>query len=584
MILTNFISRLFTRPVDAPQRAVDELLERGHRLQQAGATFDAERAFREALASQPENPDAHYLLGALLGERGEIQAAGAHLERVLRANGRHAGAHAACGNLHLMQNEYGLAIASYEQALALDPDDAAAHSNLGLAAQAVGRQQMAWDHFLRAYELAPQIPDLLKNLTLSYLALDRYEDAERWLKAILAHTPRNFEALRCLGLVLQKTHRPDEALGFYEKAGDDGAKDPEFMNNFGIVLQDLGRLDEAIAKYDAALALKPDFALAVWHRSLAFLLRHDFTRAWPDYELRNLSADIPRRAVEFPRWNGEPLSGKVLLVYAEQGLGDEIMFSSCLPDALAATGKLVVECSPKLETLFRRSFAPALVYSLTENRAVPAEVLARGIDVQIPIGSLPLHFRHDRTAFPDHRGYLKADPARVDTWRQKLAALGTGLKVGIAWQGGTRRSRQPVRSLPLERLLPIVSTRGCQFVDLQYTDCSAEIDHVRSSTGVTVQSWPEIRRDYEDTAALVAALDLVVSVCTAVIHLGGALGKPVWVMAPFSPEWRYGFGTVGMPWYPSVQVFRQPAYGQWDPVIADVAQALQKRADECSAN
>lgn len=584
MILTNLISRLFTRPADPPPGGLDETLEKGYRLQQAGAATDAERAYREALALRPDNPDANYLLGALLGERGEVDAAGAHLERALAANPHHAHAHAARGNLYLMRKEYDRAIASYERALAVDPDNATAHSNLGLAAQATGKPAIAKDHFLRAYALAPQIPDLLKNLTLSYLEFEQFDEAERWLREILARMPGNFEALRCLGLVLQKTHRPDEALSYYERAGAPGAVDPEFLNNFGIVLQDLGRLDEAIAKYDAALALKPDFTLAIWHRSLARLLRHDFTGGWPDYELRNLSADIPARPADIPRWNAEPLAGKTLLVYAEQGLGDEIMFASCLPDVLCTGAKLVVECSPKLEPLFRRSFQPALLYPVAEDRAIPGNVAASGIDLQIPIGSLPLHFRREIAAFPAHRGYLKADPARVNAWRQRLAALGAGLKVGIAWQGGTRRSRQPVRSLPLERLQPLLMTRGCQFVDLQYTDCTAEIADLKASTAVTVHSWPEIRREYEDTAALVAALDLVVSVCTAVIHLGGALGKPVWVMAPFSPEWRYGFDTAGMPWYPSVRVFRQPAYGQWDAVIAEVARALQERARERPAN
>ena len=172
------------------------------------------------------------------------------------------------------------------------------------------------------------------------LEFERYADAQVLLARVPAQSPRYPDALKCSGLVLQKLHRPHEALHYYESARAVDGADPELLNNLGIVLQDLGRLDEAIASYDAAIALKPDFTLAIWHRSLAYLLRHEFARAWPDYELRLTSADWPRRAMQFPRWDGAALSGKRILVYAEQGLGDEIMFASCLPDVVAASGAL----------------------------------------------------------------------------------------------------------------------------------------------------------------------------------------------------------------------------------------------------
>jgi ADP-heptose:LPS heptosyltransferase len=171
---------------------------------------------------------------------------------------------------------------------------------------------------------------------------------------------------------------------------------------------------------------------------------------------------------------------------------------------------------------------------------------------------------------------LQADPVRIAAWRERLAALGPGLKIGISWQGGTHKSRRPVRSLPLAKWQPILQATHAHFIDLQYLDFSAELAAQREATGVQVHSWEAVRADYEETAALVSALDLVISVCTAVIHLGGALGRPVWVMAPFSPEWRYGSKGEEMPWYPSVRVFRQPAYGDWDAVIANVARSLRE--------
>jgi tetratricopeptide (TPR) repeat protein len=315
-----------------------------------------------------------------------------------------AGAHAARGNVFLMLEQRAAATASYEQALHLDPANAVAHFNLGLILQMSGERERACRQFERAYELAPEIPDLLKNLTLSYIEFERYAEAQALLQGVLTGAPQHFEALKCIGLVLQKTHRPREALGYYEKARAVDSGDAEFLNNFGIVLQDLGRLDAAIEKYDAAIALKPDFTLAIWHRSLAYLLRHDFARGWPAYELRVKSADIARRPTEFARWDGGELAGKTLLIYAEQGLGDEIMFASCIPDVVAAGARAVIECSPKLEGLFRRSFPRTAVYATPSDHALPPDLQNAPIDRQIPIGSLPLHFRRTRADFPRHSG------------------------------------------------------------------------------------------------------------------------------------------------------------------------------------
>ncbi|MDP2706716.1 MAG: glycosyltransferase, partial [Burkholderiales bacterium] len=203
---------------------------------------------------------------------------------------------------------------------------------------------------------------------------------------------------------------------------------------------------------------------------------------------------------------------------------------------------------------------------------------------QIAMGSLPQYLRRSLADFPRHRGYLKADPERVQVWHERLAALGPGLKVGISWQGGTHKTRRPMRSIPLAQWAPLLQSAGVQYVSLQYTECSGEIAAVEAATGVRIADWREVRDDLEHTAALITALDLVISVCTAVIHLGGALGKPVWVLAPYSPEWRYGIAGDGMPWYPSVKMFRQLRYGEWQPVIERVAHQFHAAAQRNGVN
>jgi tetratricopeptide (TPR) repeat protein len=583
VILANLLSRIFSRRAPhvrlIDRSAFDSILQRGYRSECAGDAAQAEKLYRRALQIDSASVDAHYLLGALLGKKGELHGAAALLQRAVEAKPEFADAHAALGNVYLLQKLSQAAAASYREAIRLDPEHVPAHSNLGLIYKTDGNHAAALQCFTRAYDLAPQRPEALKNMALAWIELEQFEYALSQLHRLLRERPVDYEVLICLGFTLQKIHRPDEALDIYLRAYAQNSSDAELLNNLGIVLQDLGRIEEAIISYDRAVALKPDFEAASWHRALAYLLRYDFARGWPDYDLRLLSIDPPPRPAVYPRWDGSDLSGRGILVYAEQGLGDEIMFSSCLPQVIAASRHCVVECSPKLEALFRRSFPVATVYAMTEARDFPPVVHEANVELQIAMGSLPQFLRRTLADFPLHRGYLTADPQRVEYWHARLEALGRGLKVGISWQGGTPKTRRPLRSLPLAQWLPILRTPGATFINLQYTESSEEIAGIKACTGIEVVDWPEARDDYDRTAALVSALDLVISVCTAVIHLGGALGKPVWVLAPYSPEWRYGIAGEKMPWYPSVRVFRQPRYADWEPAIERIADELRQRAD-----
>ena len=544
------------------------LLQDGLRRQANGDEAAALASFRQVLAVDTGNADAHYLLGATLGQRGQLDAARTHLRQALASRPAFADAHLALGNVCLLEGDADGAASTYAEALRLMPDNAAVWSNLGLARQTVQDHAGALAAFARAFELAPAMRDAVRNLTIERLHLDRFAESESHLRELLAMRPDDYEVLLSLGFTLQKQHRPQQALECYERARAIESGDPELLNNLGIVLQDLGRLDEALACYDAAIARKPGFELARWHRTLALLLRHDFSRGWQDYDLRLGSKDRPPRPSIARAWRGEDPANLQLLIYGEQGIGDEIMFASCLPQMIGASRHCVVECSERLLPLFRRSFPAADV------RVAGATTPAPAVDAEVAMGSLPQYLRRDAAAFPRHDGYLAADPARVEAWRARFAALGPGPVVGISWQGGTHKTRSPARSLPLAQWAPLLKTGGMHFVDLQYTDCAEEVAAAETALGMRIHRWRAVREDFEDTAAIVAALDLVVSVCTAVIHLGGALGRPVWVLAPYSPEWRYGIQGESMPWYPSVRVFRQRAYGAWDPLLGDVAQSL----------
>lgn len=213
-----------------------------------------------------------------------------------------------------------------------------------------------------------------------------------------------------------------------------------------------------------------------------------------------------------------------------------------------------MECNPALLKLCERSFPAAVVYAAARDKQVPARIHALGIDAELPLGSLPLQYRTSASAFAPHQGYLRADPQRVEFWRVRLRALGPGLTVGISWRGGTHASRVALRSLSLPDWLPVLRTPGVRFVSLQYgAQVAADLHAFEAQSGIRIEHWSDAIEDYDETAALVCALDMTMSVCTSVVHLAGALGAPVWVLAPKNVEWRYGSAGEGMPWYPSAR-------------------------------
>jgi tetratricopeptide (TPR) repeat protein len=352
---------------------------------------------------------------------------------------------------------------------------------------------------------------------------------------------------------------------------------PLALLRLGYALESTGKFDEALACYDRALEAEPGNVQAHVNRATLNLLRGDFERGWEEYEWRlrePLYAPLHARFA-LPQWDGTPLKGRSILVYAEQGLGDEIMYASCLNEVIASAGRVVIDCEPRLAPLYRRSFPQATIHAGAQND--PADWLpgARPLDLKVALASLPFHLKRRAGSFPRHSGYLKADPARVQHWKAKLGELGPGMKVGLSWRGGVPKTGRALRSLDLEQLLPVLR-QPLHFVSLQYGDSRAELTRLRQMHRITVQQWPEAIDDYDETAALVCALDLVISVCTSAVHLAGALGRPVWVLAPLKPEARYGLAGESMPWYPSARLFRQAAFGDWRPVVARVAAELEK--------
>lgn len=523
-------------------------------------------------------PDARALRERAVraAQQGALERARKLLERAAALDPASADAYSDLGNVHQLLGDRSAAERCYAAALERDPAHAAALSNLGTLLAARGARAAALDCFRRAVAADPGSVQAIRNL-VAWAPADRVPEAEiELLAALTRRQPDNAAAFAALGqLRMRGRFDAAPALEALARALALGHRDADTLAAQGVALHELGRFDEALAAFDAARGEDAAHVTARFHRAVTLLTLGRFAEAWPDYELRLLSEDRPRRAFPFAPWQGDPLDGETVLVHAEQGIGDEILFASCLPEVIAAARRCVIDCAPKLAPIFARSFPTAQVHAGEQTDPIDWS-LALGIDVHVPIGSLPLWLRPSADSFPEHRGYLKADPAKTAGWRERLAALGPGPKIGLSWRGGTARTRAERRSIPLAELAPLVRERTWHFVSLQYgPEARGEVERFAAETGLRIHHWPEAIDDYDQTAALLSALDGVVSVCTAVVHLAGALGRRVWVATPRVPEWRYGAAGERMPWYPSVRLVRQRD-DSWAPVIDAIGRTLRE--------
>jgi tetratricopeptide (TPR) repeat protein len=465
--------------------------------------------------------------------------------------------------------------ACLSEAIAIDEDSAAALFALGMVLRDRGKTGEAIERFEQALRLDPARAQALQQIGEILRYEDRIDEAERRFRDGLKTRPGDLRLLVDLAIVLADQMRYAEAFTCVEQAL---ARDPGSvmaLTTKAILLDATGRQSEAEEIFRARLRAVPQDVDTGYSLALSQLRHGNFAEGWTNFERRRRKETFVGRyrKFPFPEWQGEPLAGRTILVYPEQGLGDEIMFSSCLPELIARAGHVAIECDPKLGEIFARSFPQCTVTPRTRTMANDwVNHLQPRPDYQVPIGSLPLHFRPRVEAFPSHRGYLAADERKVAAWKSRLEALGAGPKIGLSWQGGVGHTGKARRSLTLEQLAPLLR-RDAHFVSLQYTNVQAEVNDLRTGHGIAVHHWQEAIDDYDETAALVHAVDKVLTVCTAIVHLTGALGRRAVVMVPFASDWRYGAEGNGMFWYPSVRLVRQAAIGEWSAVL-DTAERL----------
>jgi tetratricopeptide (TPR) repeat protein len=549
---------------------VQSLLDCGNRQLAAGALAQAEACFRRAVEQQHDCTAAHLALAAVLLASGRAEDALDSCQLAVHFSPALAIARVALGNTLLQLGRATEAAAACREALQLDPSCVDAWLCLGNALKLEGDLGGAAGAYRGARTIAPDNLAALQQLAFVEFRRGRYDDARREFDHLLVAAPESANAHHNLALLQLETGYAAEALAGFRRALELQPDTPESMTGIGHALRDLGRLDEAIAAYDAVLARRPDFGDAINNRALTLLARGDYAAGWPAYERRFDATATRARSAGLPRWRGESLNGKTIAVWSEQGLGDEIMFASCLPDLLKAAAHVVVFCEARLRALLACAFPQATV--LPRDSALDAG--GPQPDFEISIGSLPLYLRPTRRDFPDAPGYLRADPAMVARWRVQFGTDDT-MRLGVAWRGGTLRNRQYLRSLALAELAASLRPAAATWVSLQAGDTAEELRALPEHGGPVVrQLMTDPGGNIDELAALIAALDLVITVDNTVAHLAGALGKPVWILLPFSAEWRYGCDGDSTVWYPSARLFRQAAPREWRPVIERVANQL----------
>ncbi|MGD0387445.1 MAG: tetratricopeptide repeat protein, partial [Tepidisphaeraceae bacterium] len=540
----------------------------GAALQDPGQLDEAIAAYGQALRINPNLAETHNNLGnALLGKR-QLDEAIAEFQLALRLKPESADIHRNLGTALYDKGRLEEAIAAHRQAIRLKPDYAEAYNNLGAALTEKGEFDEAITVCRQAIRLKADFAEAHNNLGNALTGKKQLDAAIASLREAIRLKPDFAEAYNNLGNALRGKEQLDEAITAYRQAVGLRPDFAEAHINLG-VLTEMGQLDEAIAAYRRAIAINPNLPEAHKNLALALLAQGNFQQGWEEYEWRWKCKDVssPRGALTEPQWDGRPLEDRILLLHAEQGLGDALQFIRYVPLVEQRGGKIIVECQAELQRLF-------------QTIAGRCQIVARGqplpaFDLQCPLLSLPRVFGTTLANVPKDVPYLQANAEDAGRWQHRLAEQSPIVKVGLAWAGRPTHQNDRNRSMKLACLAPLGQLRSARFFSLQKGEAAAEAR--TPPPGMELVDWTQELKDFADTAALIANLDLVIAVDTAVAHLAGAMGKPTWILLPFAPDWRWLLNREDSPWYPTMRLFRQPARCSWGPAVEKIAAALEKR-------
>lgn len=521
---------------------------------------------------------------------GRLQEAGNVCQQILAAAPNHADAMGLLAMVALRLGQPETATDWLNRAMQQKPAAAAGYLvNCALTLLELGHPEPALEACMDALARKPGYPEAIQAMAHSLSDLGRAEEAIEAYRQALRLKPTLHDIQNNLALALGAMSRLDEAEPLFRQAAAREPRDPILRANHAGVLKDLGRLEESEAAYRAALQMAPPgtpaHAMLQYNLGILLLLAGRLTEGWAAYEYRFAAGAVLLRHNSRPRWTGEPLDGRTLLIHAEQGLGDMLQMARYLPMVLERAGtppgRVMLEVARPLVRLLSIYPGVQVIEAGGDGTGDPVPPF----DLQCPAMSLPLVFGTTLATVPAPIPYLRADPARPTFWRHRIGDL-PGIKVGIVWAGNPQNTQiDRRRSISLDRLEILAGMPGVSFVSLQK---GAPADLLAASAlGRELHDWTGELQDFAETACLVEALDLVIGVDTAVVHLAGALGRPVWLLNRADPDWRWGptmqpggeAGRDDSPWYPTLRQFRQRKAGDWQPVVLAISEALTQLHD-----
>jgi tetratricopeptide (TPR) repeat protein len=557
----------YDKAISLDPRYADAYNNRGMVLQDLKRLDEALASYDQAVSLNPAYAEAHNNRGDLLLKLKRLDEAFASCGRAITLKPDRPETYVISGDALLGLKRLGEALVHYDKAIELKPDYAEAYNDRGNVLLELMRLDEALDSCNKAISLDSTFTEAYNNRGIALYHLERFDEALASSNKAIALNPA-FAAAYCnVACVLFRLNHFDEALANCDKAI---ALERDYADAYrvhGDVLKDLNRLDEALVSLNKAVALEPDYVKARFNRSLTFLLGGDFKSGWPDYEWRKkLAKPIAARSFPRPHWSGgEDLAGKTVFVHWEQGFGDTLQFYRYAQLVRTRGARVILSVQDPLVRLLKQ-LEP-------EIEIIGGDERPTDFDRHSPLISLPFAFGTTLETIPAQRQYLSADPADRARWEARLSKT-TRPRIGLAWSGNAHHENDHNRSVELKQLEPLLSY-DAEWVCLQ--------KEVRDSDAATMTQFDQLRffgdglRDYGDTAALIDHLDLVITVDTSVAHLAGAMGKPAWILLPFSPDWRWLLDREDSPWYPSARLFRQPAINDWASVINRVKTQVASR-------
>ena len=546
---------------------VEVLNNMGVALHEHGKLTDAIRTYKKALAFKSDYAEAHYNMGNAFKDQGELDGAVKAYKKALAIKPDYVEALNNIGATFKEQGKVDEAIGAFTNAVSLDPNNIGAFYNMGICLKQQRKLEKAVEAYNKAVNIKPDHTEAHYNMGVALQEQGKLDTAiEAYTKA-LAIKPDYAEAYCNIGVALADQGKLEQAVEAYNKALAIKPDYAEAYCNMGLALSDQGKPEEAITAYNKSLAIEPNYADAHCNMGYALLAKKDFLQGFKHHEWRwktKKRVDYFLKSVK-PMWNGE--KNQRVLVWGEQGIGDEIMFSSVIFELYAASLQVLVKCDERLIPLFKRSF-PADIGYFSKSEPVPKDKY----DFHIPVGSLPLTFRKSTECFRKNAsGFLKCDMAKAERIKTLLTHKHGGKIIGISWKTKSALKNASNRDIKLAELATVLDRPNNQLLCLQYGDVFDEIEAVRRDFGINVIQFGEIdnMRDIDGLASLIMACDQIVSTTNATVHLAGALGAKVTALLPFSPRWIWGTGSESL-WYESVTPIKQKSHNNWDNVLENL--------------